>query len=115
MESVVLTHLTIPEVKMLFRQELQDFFKEFRTSQQPDQQDQWFDIAQASAYTRLAEQTIYQNDIPRHKKGKKLMFLRSEVDAWLKEGRKLTSADAAASADGFLAGKRRKAASNYPQ
>jgi tmRNA-binding protein len=29
---------------------------------------------------------IGQRSIPYHKKGKKLMFLKSEIDSWLKEG-----------------------------
>ncbi len=56
--------------------------------------DQWFNIEQASDFLGLAVQTIYQKvsglGIPFHKKGKKLWFLKSELDQWLKDGRQKT-------------------------
>lgn len=56
--------------------------------------DQWFNIEQASEFIGLAVQTIYQKvsglEIPFHKRGKKLWFLKSELDQWLKEGRQRT-------------------------
>ena len=56
--------------------------------------DEWFNIQQASTFLGLAVQTIYQKvcelEIPFHKKGKKLWFLKSELDAWLREGRQKT-------------------------
>lgn len=71
--------------------------------------DQWFDIDELAAYTRLAKPTIYgRKDIPSHKQGKRLMYLKSEIDAWLKQGRRLTQADAAADADAFLSIKKKK-------
>lgn len=54
----------------------------------------WMNIEQASEYLNLAVQTIYQKvsglDIPFHKKGKKLWFLKCDLDEWLKEGRQKT-------------------------
>lgn len=56
--------------------------------------DEWFNIQQASTFLGLAVQTIYQKvcelEIPFHKKGKKLWFLKSELDAWLRKGRQKT-------------------------
>ena len=55
--------------------------------------DQWMNIDQLRAYhpDRPARSTIYdwvcQNRIPVHKDGKKLRFLRSEIDQWLSGGR----------------------------
>jgi excisionase family DNA binding protein len=55
---------------------------------------EWFNIHQASSFLGLAVQTIYQKvcelEIPFHKKGKKLWFLKSELDQWLKDGRQKT-------------------------
>ena len=51
--------------------------------------DQWFNLEELCAYLpdRPAKQTVYgwigQHIIPYHKKGKKLQFLKSEIDAWL--------------------------------
>ena len=55
--------------------------------------DQWMNIDQLRAYhpDRPARSTIYdwvcQNRIPVHKDGKKLRFLRSEIDQWLSGGK----------------------------
>lgn len=58
------------------------------------EQEQWFNIEQASEFLGLAIQTIYQKvsglDIPFHKQGKKLWFLKRELEEWLKEGRQKT-------------------------
>jgi excisionase family DNA binding protein len=55
---------------------------------------QWFNIQKASEFLGLAVQTIYQKvsslDIPFHKKGKRIWFLKSELEDWLKEGRQKT-------------------------
>ena len=54
-----------------------------------DNTDQWMNIEQLRAYhpDRPARSTIYdwvcQNRIPVHKDGKKLRFLKSEIDQWL--------------------------------
>ena len=51
--------------------------------------DQWFNLEELCAYLpdRPAKQTVYgwigQHIIPYHKKGKKLQFLKSEIDQWL--------------------------------
>jgi hypothetical protein len=46
--------------------------------------------------------------IPVHKGGKKLRFLKSEIDAWLKQGRKKTLAETAAEADAYLNNHKKK-------
>ena len=51
--------------------------------------DRWFNLEELCAYLpdRPAKQTVYgwigNHIIPFHKKGKKLQFLKSEIDAWL--------------------------------
>lgn len=51
--------------------------------------DQWFNLEELCTYLpdRPAKQTVYgwigQHLIPYHKKGKKLQFLKSEIDSWL--------------------------------
>lgn len=50
-------------------------------------------ISQASKFTGLAKQTIYEKtshkSIPHHKKCKKLYFLRSELEKWIIEGNRV--------------------------
>ena len=61
-----------------------------------DNTDQWMNIDQLRAYhsDRPARSTIYdwvcQNRIPVPKDGKKLRFLKSEIDQWLGLGRQKT-------------------------
>ena len=76
--------------------------KEMKTLLQTKQQvavepaDQWFNLEELCAYLpdRPAKQTVYgwigQHIIPFHKKGKKLQFLKSEIDAWLLEDQRQT-------------------------
>lgn len=51
--------------------------------------DRWFNLEELCEYLpdRPARQTVYgwigQHIIPYHKKGKKLQFLKSEIDQWL--------------------------------
>lgn len=59
-------------------------------------EDRWMNIDDLREYhpDHPAKPTIYawinQRLIPYHKKGKKLQFLKSEIDKWLMDGRKKT-------------------------
>ena len=61
--------------------------------------DQWLNVQELSEYLpdRPAVATIYEytaNDkIPFHKKSKRLYFLKSEIDEWLRTGRKKSKAE----------------------
>jgi excisionase family DNA binding protein len=63
--------------------------------------DHWFNINGLSEYLpdHPAKQTIYgwvsKKEIPYNKGGKSLRFLKSEIDAWIKQGRKLTRTETA--------------------
>lgn len=58
-----------------------------------DNVDQWMNLDQLREYhpDKPARSTVYewvcQNRIPVHKDGKKLRFLRSEIDQWLSGGK----------------------------
>ena len=76
---------------------------------QPAQdQDQWFDLNELVEYDpeKRTKPTFYgyihKGLIPYHKRGKKLLFLKSEIDNWLKQGRKKTNAEIEADADEHL-------------
>jgi excisionase family DNA binding protein len=57
-------------------------------------EDKWFNLKELCEYIpdRPSKPTVYgwvnSSKIPVHKGGKKLRFLKSEIDAWLKEGTK---------------------------
>jgi excisionase family DNA binding protein len=61
--------------------------------------DRWFNVDELINYLpdRPTRQNIYRkvsnNEIPHYKDAKKLRFLKSEIDQWLKQGRKKTSVE----------------------
>jgi predicted DNA-binding transcriptional regulator AlpA len=56
--------------------------------------DEFLDIIETSKYIKKAVPTIYgmvqQKEIPVCKRGKRLYFLKAELDNWIKGGRKKT-------------------------
>lgn len=75
---------------------------------------QWFNVEELRAYLpdHPARQTIYgwvcQRAIPCHKKGKKLQFLKSAIDEWLKAGKRKTKEELYAEALEYVNSKKRK-------
>lgn len=80
-------------------------------SEQQAETDCWFDLNELCKYhpDKPSKATVYgwvnANTIPVHKGGKKLRFLKSEIDNWLKQGRKKTNAEIASEADNYLKSK----------
>ncbi len=76
-------------------------------SEQPDS-DKWFNLQELCSYLpdKPARQTVYgwigQRLIPYHKKGKKLQFLKSEIDAWLLTDKRKTVAELNEEATAFI-------------
>jgi len=70
-----------------------------------DVSDNILDIDEAAELLGIARQTLYFNDAPRHKRGRRLYFFESELRQWLKEGKKKTPSDYEADANKFLARK----------
>lgn len=74
----------------------------------PPPEDQWFSLEELRNYlpNKPATQTIYgwvhKCKIPVHKQGKPLSFLKSEIDEWLKQGKKKTLAEISAETDTYL-------------
>jgi len=70
--------------------------------------DRWFDLNELCQYhpDKPTKPTVYgwvnAGTIPVHKGGKKLRFLKSEIDNWLKQGRKKTLAETASEADAYV-------------
>lgn len=98
MENLVFTQLSVPEIQLLFRNEIEGYFatyKPFGTGEK--ETDKPITIKQASNVLTLSVQTIYglvsKKAIPCSKVGKRLYFLESELVAWIKSGRKLTVAE----------------------
>ena len=74
--------------------------------------DRWFNLKELCEYLpdRPARQTVYgwisQRAIPHYKKGKKLQFLKSEIDEWLKTDKHKTTSELYAEAQQFVNSKR---------
>jgi excisionase family DNA binding protein len=70
--------------------------------------DKWFNLEELRAYLpdKPAKQTVYgwvsQHQIPYHKKGKKLQFLKSEIDEWMKSDKRKTAAEIHAEAIAYV-------------
>jgi excisionase family DNA binding protein len=80
-----------------------------QNNQEPLQNtDQWFDLVELCNYhpDKPKPATVYgwvfAGKIPVNKGGKKLRFLKSEIDEWLKQGRKMTVAESSLKAEQYL-------------
>lgn len=75
--------------------------------------DQWFDLTELCQYIpdKPSKATVYgwvnAGVIPVHKGGKKLRFLKSEIDNWMKQGRRKTLSEIAGEAEQYLNKKKR--------
>jgi len=65
-----------------------------------------FTIQQAASFLHLSVPTLYsknsKGELPTYKRGKRLYFLRTDLLAWLKEGRRKTNAEIQAEAHSYL-------------
>lgn len=114
MEANNLTLETLPKAFAQLTSEVSEIKRlllEKSNEKRPDP-DRWFDLTELCQYhpDKPSKPTVYgwvnAGTIPVHKGGKKLRFLKSEVDAWLKQGRKKMVADLNSEADAYLLTKR---------
>lgn len=83
-----------------------------QTTAKVEPSNRWFNLQELCEYLpdRPAKQTVYgwigQHAVPYHKKGKKLQFLKSEIDAWLKSDKRKTAAELHAEAVQFVNSKK---------
>ncbi len=89
---------TLPQAISLLADELKEIKRLLQKENHDNQAhiDNWLDLDDLVNYDpgKRSKPTFYgyvrERSIPFHKRGKKLLFLKSEIDAWLKEGRKQT-------------------------
>lgn len=78
-----------------------------KSNVQPTETNHWFDLNELCNYhpDKPSKATVYgwvnASIIPVHKGGKKLRFLKSEIDTFLKQGRKKTLAETANEAEQY--------------
>lgn len=108
MENVVFTNLSIPEIRQLFRQELETYFETNKQPEQPtnDHPEQLLTIQEAAEFLSLTVPTMYskvsKGDLPVMKRSKRLYFSRTELLEYLKQGRKKSNAEIEQEAEAYL-------------
>ncbi len=112
MQAVTITQITPFELESLIENSLRKIINADKPTTLTEPTDRWFNLDGLCEYLpdKPAKQTIYgkasKGEIPLYKDGKKLRFLKSEIDQWLKQGRKKTSvevqAEIEANTDAFL-------------
>lgn len=105
----VLTLETLPKAFTLLSNEVSEIKRLLleKSNEQPTETDRWFDLKELCIYhpDKPSKPTVYgwvtAGTIPVHKGCKKLRFLKSEIDNWLKQGRKKTLAETANEAEAY--------------
>ncbi|AXE17219.1 DNA-binding protein [Runella rosea] len=103
-----LTFNELPQAVIQLYDKLESIERLLLQKSQPEEPDRWFDLSELCAYLpeKATKPTVYgwvhSGIIPVHKRGKKLYFLKSEIDLWLKEGRKKTYAETVAEANNYV-------------
>ena len=114
-----LMELTFNDLPLAISQLLEDMaiLKKFildKSKESDTESDRWFDLDELRNYLpdKPAKATIYNwvhsLTIPYHKGTKKLRFLKSEIDKWLKSSKRKTMDDIRRETDEYLA-RRKKA------
>ena len=105
MNDILLTPIRLSELEILIEHSVQRAVSNTQTNPEADQ---WFSLDELCEYLpgNPAKATIYgyvhRRAIPHKKLGKRLMFLRSEIDAWLKSKDRKTVEVIEAEADQYL-------------
>ncbi len=104
-----LTLETLPKAFTLLSNEVSEIKRLLleRSNEQPTETDRWFDLNELCQYhpDKPSKPTVYgwvnAGTIPVHKGCKKLRFLKSEIDNWLRQGRKKTLSETAIEAENY--------------
>jgi excisionase family DNA binding protein len=108
-----LTNISEQEFKEFLKGALKEILSENLSALQP-QLPEILNVQQASEFLKLKVTTLYEKTsrktIPHLKKGNKLYFHRSELEAWVKEGKVKTREEIEAEAITFTLNHEKKAA-----
>lgn len=116
MEQVEQVFFNVPLSKLepIFKRWVREAQAEFQPIQaESTEADRWFDLIELCEYhpDKPTKPTVYgwvsTGKIPVHKGGKKLRFLKSEIDNWLKQGKIKTFAEIEADAEQYLTNRKR--------
>jgi excisionase family DNA binding protein len=96
---MIIVQLDSEQLNSLIQNAVRKVISETPQAEQPTETDRWFDLNELCIYhpDKPSKPTVYgwvnAGLIPVHKSGKKLRFLKSEIDNWLLQGRKKTFAE----------------------
>lgn len=108
MENLVFTQLSIPEVKQLFRQEIENYFdgKNFAYHALPETE-RLLSLEEAAEFVKLSNASLYrlcgEKKIPHIKQKGRFLFSTKELLQWAKDGKRKNYKEIAADADKKLA------------
>lgn len=81
-------HMIKKELKVIILEALEEYFAAQST---PVTKNEFIDVVQAATLLNLAAATVYEKtsrkQLPHYKKGKKIMFKRSELVEWMESGK----------------------------
>ena len=104
MESILLTRLSVEEMRLLFRKELQEVLAQLPPVQ--GSEDDLLTTKGACQLLNIAISTLYglvhKRAIPCMKQGRKLYFSKRELTQWVAQGRQQTQEDIEAQAAQFI-------------
>src|SRR3954454_11460297 len=107
------THNTLPDTVDEIRNDLKEIkrlLEKNNTIEIP--QNRWLSLTELCEYLpdKPARATIYGkiDEIPHYKDGKKLRFLKSEIDAWLLRGKRKTPAEIDQETNEFLSTQKKR-------
>lgn len=112
----VITFEQLPNAVAQLFVELKEIKQLIAEKEESPQANHWLNLQELCEYLpeKPAKATVYtwvgNSSIPYHKKGRKLFFLQSEVEEWLKAGRKKTHAEIAAEAVSSIGSKKHRGA-----
>jgi excisionase family DNA binding protein len=109
-----LTLETLPKAFSILTNEVSEIKRLLleKSNEQPAETDCWLNLNELCEFhpDKPSKPTVYgwvnAGTIPVHKGGKKLRFLRSEINFWLKQGKKKTLAETESEADTYLSNKK---------
>ena len=111
MQAVTITQITPPELQSLIEDSIRKVLNK-RLSESHPEADQLLTIQQASDFLNLSIPTLYgysqRHEIPVCKRGGRLYFSRQALTDWVKQGRKITVAEATEQADKYMACKKER-------
>jgi excisionase family DNA binding protein len=93
MQAVTITQITAIELETLIENSIKKVLNN-QQAEQPTETDRWLDLKELCIYhpDKPSKPTVYgwvnAGTVPVHKGGKKLRFLKSEIDSWLRQGKK---------------------------